>query len=160
MKTYTLTAKEIDKRWRVFDAADQPLGRVATQIAIALRGKDKPTFTPSLDMGDFVIVTNAAVLPALGFPRPRPPSGAAASSSAVGGGAVPAGDWLRSAPYAIKTFSASTSEATAARKNGVLLKRSPFGIDVEWNWPANVLFGSAPRSRRIFMRSTAVNLFG
>ena len=52
MKTYTLTAKEIDKRWRVFDAADQPLGRVATQIAIALRGKDKPTFTPFLDMGD------------------------------------------------------------------------------------------------------------
>ena len=60
MKTYTLTAKEIDKRWRVFDAADQPLGRVATQIAIALRGKDKPTFTPFLDMGDFVIVTNAS----------------------------------------------------------------------------------------------------
>ena len=60
MKTYTLTAKEIDKRWRVVDAADQPLGRVATQIAIALRGKDKPTFTPFLDMGDFVIVTNAS----------------------------------------------------------------------------------------------------
>jgi len=60
VKTYTLTAKEIDKRWRVFDAADQPLGRVATQIAIALRGKDKPTFTPFLDMGDFVIVTNAS----------------------------------------------------------------------------------------------------
>ena len=60
MKTYTLTAKEIDKRWRVVDAADQPLGRVATQIAIALRGKDKPTFTPFLDMGDFVIVINAS----------------------------------------------------------------------------------------------------
>ena len=59
MKTYTLTAKEIDKRWRVVDAADQPLGRVATQVAIALRGKDKPTFTPFLDMGDFVIVINA-----------------------------------------------------------------------------------------------------
>jgi large subunit ribosomal protein L13 len=60
VKTYTLTAKEIDKRWRVVDAADQPLGRVATQVAIALRGKDKPTFTPFLDMGDFVIVINAA----------------------------------------------------------------------------------------------------
>ena len=60
MKTYTLTAKEIDKRWRVVDAAEQPLGRLATQIAIALRGKDKPTFTPFLDMGDFVIVTNAS----------------------------------------------------------------------------------------------------
>jgi large subunit ribosomal protein L13 len=60
VKTFTLTAKEIDKRWRVVDAAGQPLGRVATQVAIALRGKDKPTYTPFLDMGDFVIVTNAS----------------------------------------------------------------------------------------------------
>jgi large subunit ribosomal protein L13 len=60
VKTYTLTAKEIDKRWRVVDAEGQPLGRLATQVAIALRGKDKPTYTPFLDMGDFVIVTNAA----------------------------------------------------------------------------------------------------
>lgn len=59
MKTYTLRAKDIDKRWRVFDAEGQPLGRLATEIANALRGKDKPTFTPYLDMGDFVIVTNA-----------------------------------------------------------------------------------------------------
>lgn len=60
MKTYTLREREIEKRWRVFDAAGQPLGRLATQVAIALRGKDKPTYTPHLDMGDFVIVTNAA----------------------------------------------------------------------------------------------------
>ena len=60
VKTYTLRAKEIDKRWRVFDAEGQALGRLATQVAIALRGKDKATFTPHLDMGDFVIVTNAA----------------------------------------------------------------------------------------------------
>ncbi len=59
MKTYALKASEIDKKWRVFDAADVPLGRLATQVAIALRGKDKPTYTPHLDMGDFVIVTNA-----------------------------------------------------------------------------------------------------
>lgn len=59
MKTYNLRAKDIDKRWRVFDAEGQALGRLATQIADALRGKDKPTFTPHLDMGDFVIVTNA-----------------------------------------------------------------------------------------------------
>jgi large subunit ribosomal protein L13 len=58
--TYNLRAKDIDKRWRVFDAEGQPLGRLATQVAIALRGKDKPTFTPHLDMGDFVIVTNAS----------------------------------------------------------------------------------------------------
>lgn len=59
MKTYALKASEIDKKWRVFDAADQPLGRLATQVAIALRGKDKPTYSPHLDMGDFVIVINA-----------------------------------------------------------------------------------------------------
>lgn len=59
MKTYTLQGKDIDKRWRVVDAEGQSLGRLATQVAIALRGKDKPTFTPHLDMGDFVIVTNA-----------------------------------------------------------------------------------------------------
>jgi len=60
VKTYTLREKDIEKRWRVFDATDVPLGRLATQIATALRGKDKPTFTPHMDMGDFVIVTNAA----------------------------------------------------------------------------------------------------
>ena len=59
MKTYALKGKDIEKRWRVFDAEGKPLGRLATEIAIALRGKDKPTFTPHLDMGDFVIVTNA-----------------------------------------------------------------------------------------------------
>ena len=60
MKTYTLKAKDIDKRWRVVDAEGRPLGRVATEVADALRGKDKPTYTPYLDMGDFVIVTNAS----------------------------------------------------------------------------------------------------
>jgi large subunit ribosomal protein L13 len=59
VKTYNLRAKDIDKRWRVFDAEGKALGRLATEIADALRGKDKPTFTPHLDMGDFVIVTNA-----------------------------------------------------------------------------------------------------
>jgi len=60
VKTYSLRASEINKEWRVFDAADQTLGRLATQVASVLRGKDKPTFTPHLDMGDFVIITNAA----------------------------------------------------------------------------------------------------
>ncbi len=59
MKTYALRASEIDKQWRVFDAAEAPLGRLATRVADALRGKDKPTFSPHLDMGDFVIVVNA-----------------------------------------------------------------------------------------------------
>jgi large subunit ribosomal protein L13 len=60
VKTYALRAKDIDKRWRVVDAQDRPLGRLATEVASALRGKDKPAFTPHLDMGDFVIVTNAS----------------------------------------------------------------------------------------------------
>ena len=60
MKTFTLSAKDIDKRWRVVDADGVALGRLATEVAGALRGKDKPTFTPHLDMGDFVIVTNAS----------------------------------------------------------------------------------------------------
>jgi large subunit ribosomal protein L13 len=60
VKTYTLSAKDIDKRWRVYDAEGQALGRLATEVANALRGKDKPTFSPHLDMGDFVIVTNAS----------------------------------------------------------------------------------------------------
>ena len=60
VNTYTLSAKDIDKRWRVVDAEGQALGRIATEIATALRGKDKPTFSPHLDMGDFVIVTNAS----------------------------------------------------------------------------------------------------
>ena len=60
MKTDTLKASEVDKRWRVFDAAEVSLGRLATQVADVLRGKNKPTFTPHLDMGDFVIVTNAS----------------------------------------------------------------------------------------------------
>jgi len=60
VKTFTLSAKDIDKRWRVVDADGVPLGRLATEVAGALRGKDKPTFTPHLDMGDFVIVTNAS----------------------------------------------------------------------------------------------------
>jgi large subunit ribosomal protein L13 len=60
VKTFTLSGKDIDKKWRVVDADGQALGRLATQVSIALRGKDKPTYTPHLDMGDFVIVTNAA----------------------------------------------------------------------------------------------------
>jgi large subunit ribosomal protein L13 len=59
VKTYALKASEIEKKWRVYDADGQPLGRLATEVAIALRGKDKPAYSPHLDMGDFVIVTNA-----------------------------------------------------------------------------------------------------
>lgn len=59
--TKTFSAKEIDieRNWWVVDATDKTLGRLATQIATRLRGKDKPIFTPHVDCGDFVIVVNA-----------------------------------------------------------------------------------------------------
>jgi large subunit ribosomal protein L13 len=60
VSTYSMKAGEIAKDWLVVDAKDVPLGRLATQVATFLRGKHKPTFTPNLDMGDNVIVLNAA----------------------------------------------------------------------------------------------------
>ncbi len=59
MKTFTLKAKDIKKNWYLIDAKDQVLGRLSTKIAQLIRGKEKPEFTPHLDMGDFVIVVNA-----------------------------------------------------------------------------------------------------
>ncbi len=59
MKTYSAKASEIEKKWFVIDADGVVLGRLATQIAIILRGKHKTTFTPHLDCGDNVIVINA-----------------------------------------------------------------------------------------------------
>ena len=59
MKTYTVKAGEIERRWFVVDAKDQVLGRLASSVATILRGKHKPTFSPHLDVGDFVIVVNA-----------------------------------------------------------------------------------------------------
>lgn len=58
-KTYLPPVDTIEQDWYVVDAADLPLGRLATEIARILRGKHKPTFTPHLDTGDFVIVVNA-----------------------------------------------------------------------------------------------------
>ena len=50
---------EIERKWYVVDAADQTLGRLTSQVAAILRGKNKPTFTPNVDTGDYVIVINA-----------------------------------------------------------------------------------------------------
>jgi large subunit ribosomal protein L13 len=58
--TVRIKAAQVYKDWHVIDAAGQPLGRVATQVATLLRGKHKPTYEPHLDDGDFVIVINAA----------------------------------------------------------------------------------------------------
>ena len=60
MKTYSAKPSEIDKKWLVIDADGLVLGRLASQVALILRGKHKPSFTPHMDCGDNVIVVNAA----------------------------------------------------------------------------------------------------
>ena len=59
MKTYVAKEHEVEKKWYLVDAQDMILGRLATQIAMRLRGKHKPIFTPHADTGDFVVVINA-----------------------------------------------------------------------------------------------------
>src|SRR5262245_3202977 len=59
MNTFVLKTAEIERRWWVVDAAEQPLGRLASRVAQILRGKHKPNFTPYVNGGDFVIVVNA-----------------------------------------------------------------------------------------------------
>ena len=60
MKTYVATPENRERDWLVFDAEGATLGRLATQVADALRGKRKPEYTPHCDTGDFVVVVNAA----------------------------------------------------------------------------------------------------
>jgi large subunit ribosomal protein L13 len=59
MKTFTLKPAEISRKWVVVDASEAPLGRLASVIATRLTGKYKPTFTPHVDDGDYVVVVNA-----------------------------------------------------------------------------------------------------
>ena len=58
--TYSVKKNEIESKWYIIDAANKPLGRVATEAAKLLRGKHKPTFTPNIDVGDHVIVLNCS----------------------------------------------------------------------------------------------------
>ncbi|ABS42898.1 putative 50S ribosomal protein L13 [Clostridium botulinum] len=58
MKSYIAKPHEVERKWYIVDAADKPLGRVASQVASILRGKHKPTYTPHVDTGDNVIVIN------------------------------------------------------------------------------------------------------
>ncbi len=58
LKTFAPKAADIDRKWYVVDAADAPLGRLASEVATILRGKHKPTYAPHMDMGDYVIVVN------------------------------------------------------------------------------------------------------
>jgi large subunit ribosomal protein L13 len=60
MKTYQATSQDRERTWYLVDAEGKTLGRLATQIADVLRGKRKPTYTPHVDVGDFVVVINAS----------------------------------------------------------------------------------------------------
>ena len=59
MKTYMATASSIERKWYVVDAEGCTLGRLASEVAKVLRGKNKPEYTPHVDTGDYVIVINA-----------------------------------------------------------------------------------------------------
>jgi large subunit ribosomal protein L13 len=71
MRTYQATAQDRERDWYVVDAEGKTLGRMATQIADVLRGKRKPTYTPHVDVGDFVIVVNAAKVTVTGDKREK-----------------------------------------------------------------------------------------
>ena len=58
MKTYMAHAEDVVRKWYVVDASGMALGRLASKVAAILRGKNKPTFTPNVDTGDFVIIVN------------------------------------------------------------------------------------------------------
>ena len=66
MDTYMASASDIDRKWYVVDAEGQTLGRLASRVAMVLRGKHKPTYTPFLDTGDYVIIVNAAKIKVTG----------------------------------------------------------------------------------------------
>ena len=59
MKTYMAKPGEVEQKWHVVDATDQIVGRLASRIAVMLMGKHRPTYTPHVDTGDFVVVVNA-----------------------------------------------------------------------------------------------------
>jgi large subunit ribosomal protein L13 len=71
MKTYQANAQDRERGWQIVDAEGKTLGRLATQIANVLRGKNKPTYTPHVDVGDFVIVVNAEKVAVTGDKREK-----------------------------------------------------------------------------------------
>ena len=69
MRTYTPKPADVERRWHVIDASDVVLGRLASQTAVLLRGKHKPTFAPHVDTGDFVVIVNAGKVALTGNKR-------------------------------------------------------------------------------------------
>jgi large subunit ribosomal protein L13 len=66
MKTYSIKAGEIDRQWHVIDASGKTLGRLASEVSVILMGKDKPTFSNHINVGDYVVVVNAAKIKVTG----------------------------------------------------------------------------------------------
>ena len=66
MKTFMASPATIERKWYVVDATDMTLGRLASEVAKVLRGKNKPIFTPHMDTGDYVIITNAGKIKVTG----------------------------------------------------------------------------------------------
>ena len=66
MKSFMASPATIERKWYVVDATDMTLGRLASEVAKVLRGKNKPTFTPHIDTGDYVIVVNAETIKVTG----------------------------------------------------------------------------------------------
>lgn len=69
MRTFSPRPGDISRQWHVIDATDVVLGRLASQTAVLLRGKHKPTFAPHMDMGDFVVIINAGKVAMTGSKR-------------------------------------------------------------------------------------------
>ncbi len=69
MKTFSAKPTDIKREWLLIDAADKTLGRLSTEIAMILRGKNKPEYTPHMDMGDYVIIVNAEKVAVTGNKR-------------------------------------------------------------------------------------------
>ncbi|AXA33637.1 50S ribosomal protein L13 [Francisella adeliensis] len=69
MKTFTAKPSDIKREWLLIDATDKTLGRLATEVAMVLRGKNKPEYTPHMDTGDYVIIVNAEKVAVTGNKR-------------------------------------------------------------------------------------------
>jgi large subunit ribosomal protein L13 len=103
MKTCSVKQADITKMWVIVDAADQPVGRVASEVARVLRGKNKPHFVPHLDCGDHVVVINASKVKLTG--RKLDQKVYYSHSSYIGGiKAVKAKDLLEKHPSRILSF--------------------------------------------------------
>ncbi|MEY8714747.1 50S ribosomal protein L13 [Francisella philomiragia] len=69
MKTFTAKPSDVKRQWLLIDATDKTLGRLASEVAMILRGKNKPEYTPSMDTGDYVVIINAEKVAVTGNKR-------------------------------------------------------------------------------------------